>query len=155
MRAGVILFTAWMLGASAVASANGNTTSDLGEIRKEQMSYRQQAMDKTGPFKDLSEPERQALIQKQNQLITLIDGKSTLGDLARDDQTTAINTLEWIKSAITRAEDERLVCERVKLVGSNRPTRICKTVAERRKEREEAEKSLEERKMCGAGCRGS
>ena len=155
MRAGVILFTAWMLGASAVASANGNTTSDLGEIRKEQMSYRQQAMDKTGPFKDLSEPERQALIQKQNQLITLIDGKSTLGDLARDDQTTAINTLEWIKSAITRAEDERLVCERVKLVGSNRPTRICKTVAERRKEREEAEKSLEERKMCGAACRGN
>lgn len=155
MRAGVILFTAWMLGASAAASATGNTTSDLGEIRKEQISYRQQAMDKAGPFKDISEPDRQALIQKQNQLITLIEGKSTLGDLARDDQTTAINTLEWIKAAITRAEDERLVCERVKLVGSNRPSRVCKTVAERRQEREEAEKSMEERKMCGAGCKSN
>jgi hypothetical protein len=155
MRAGLILFTAWMLGASAAASATGNTTSDLGEIRKEQISYRQQAMDKAGPFKDISEPDRQALIQKQNQLITLIEGKSTLGELARDDQTTAINTLEWIKAAITRAEDERLVCERVKLVGSNRPSRICKTVAERRQEREEAEKSMEERKMCGAGCKSN
>ena len=113
MRAGVILFTAWMLGASAATFANGNTTSDLGEIHREQISYRQQAMDKAGPFKDISEPDRQALIQKQNQLITLIEGKRTLDDLARDDQTTAINTLEWIKAAITRAEDERLVCERI------------------------------------------
>jgi hypothetical protein len=155
MRAGLILFTAWMLGASAAASATGNTTSDLSEIRQEQISYRQQAMDKAGPFKDISETDRQALIQKQNQLITLIEGKDTLGDLARDDQTTAINTLEWIKAAITRAEDERLVCERVKLVGSNRPTRICKTVAERRKEREEAEKTMEQKVMCGAGCKSN
>lgn len=155
MRAGSGMWLALAMVMAPVAMANAMDTSDLAKIRSQQIEFRQQAMDKQGPFKDLDEPDRQALITKQNQFIDLTEGKSALSDLARDDQTTAINTLEWIKAAITRAEDERLVCERVKLVGSNRSTRVCKTVAQRRQEREEAEKTMETRLMCGAGCKSN
>lgn len=155
MRMNAAVLTCLMLWAAAPASANESSTTDLAKIRAQQIEFRQQAMDKSGPFKDMAETDRQALITRQNQFITLTEGKGALSDLKRDDQTLAINTLESIKAAITQAEDERLICERVKLVGSNRPTRICKTVAERRIERAEAEKTMEERKMCGAACKSN
>ena len=38
-----------------------------------------------------------------------------------------------------RAEDSRMICERIKPVGSNRPQNKCLTVAERRRQRERAQ----------------
>lgn len=137
----------------APALANDTPPPNFSEIRAQQTEFRQEALAKKGPFKDLSDRERNELVAKQTELLTLIDGKQSLSDLTPDQQVSTINTLEWIKAAITKAEDERLICERVKLVGSNRPTRVCRTAAQVRADREAAEKSLEERKMCGGACR--
>ena len=83
------------------------------------------------------------------------EGKASIEELPADDKVEAINHLEWIKATLTKADNERLVCERVKVVGSNRPQRVCRTVAEMRAARQEAERSLETRLMCGQGCRGN
>ncbi|RPE79696.1 hypothetical protein [Vulcaniibacterium tengchongense] len=40
--------------------------------------------------------------------------------------------------ATARAQEERLVCQRVKKIGSNRIERVCKTEAQSQKESEEA-----------------
>jgi hypothetical protein len=138
---------------SPLAIANDTETQSLTEIREQQLALRQDVLDKQGRFKDMGERERQELVAKQTRLINLAEGRDSLAMLSPADQVETINTLEWIKATITRAEDERLVCQRTKVVGSNRSTRVCRTVAELRRDRAEAEKSLEERKMCGVACR--
>ena len=64
------------------------------------------------------------------------------------DKTKAFNSLEWIKAAITQAENEQVICERKRSVGSNRVQRVCATVAERRKQRESVENGLVQRALC-------
>lgn len=49
-------------------------------------------------------------------------------------------------------EDDKMVCEYEKRVGTHMKTRICKTVAQRRQEREKAQDLLHSKVICGAGC---
>jgi len=134
-----------MLGSAPFASNGFETIGpSLSEIRAQQVDLHQQALAKRGIFKDLSENERQQLLTRQNQFLAMTEGRQSLGDLKPDDRVQVVNTLEWINAAITRAEDERLVCERVKLTGSNRPERVCKTVAQRNAERNASVKMMED-----------
>lgn len=129
------------------------TTGELPEIHAQQVQLRQQALAGQGRFKELGAAERQALVAQQDRFLALTKGRQSLDELSMDDKLAAINTLEAINATITRAEDERLVCERIKQVGSHRPTRICRTVAELREARQAAEKLMEERPSCGPSCR--
>lgn len=129
----------------AVACRNPNTADRVPQPGKREQ----------GTFKDITPRVRNELVAKQTEFIDLTEGKQSLDELSRDDQMRAINTLEWIKAAVTKAENERVVCERVKMVGSNRPQRVCRTVGEMRLERDAAVKVMEERNMCGAACRGN
>ena len=137
------------------AMADSPADPSLAEIRAQQLEYRGQAQGKTGLFKEMPEHQVSELLRKQNRFLTLTEGKASIEELPADDKVEAINHLEWIKATLTKADNERLVCERVKVVGSNRPQRVCRTVAEMRAERQEAERSLETRLMCGQGCRGN
>ena len=133
--------------------ASTRTTGELPEIHAQQVQLRQQALAGQGRFKELGAAERQALVAQQDRFLALTKGRQSLDELSMDDKLAAINTLEAINATITRAEDERLVCERIKQVGSHRPTRICRTVAELREARQAAEKLMEERPSCGPSCR--
>lgn len=134
-------------------SATARTTGALSEIHAQQVQLRQEALAGQGRFKDLGAAEREALVAKQDRFLALTMGRQSLDELSMDDRMSAINTLEAINATITRAEDERLVCERIKQVGSHRPTRVCRTVAELREARQAAEKLMEERPACGQTCR--
>lgn len=48
--------------------------------------------------------------------------------------------------------DDKMVCEYEKRVGTHMKTRVCKTVAQRRQEREKAQELLHGKVLCGAGC---
>ena len=133
--------------------ASNRTSAELPQIHAQQLQLRQEAQAGQGRFKDMGATERQALVVQQDRFLALTKGRQSLDELSMDDKLAAINTLEAINATITRAEDERLVCERIKQVGSHRPTRICRTVAELREARQAAEKLMEERPSCGPSCR--
>ena len=133
--------------------ATARTTGALPEIHVQQVQLRQQAVAGHGRFKDLGAAEREALVAQQDRFLALTKGRQSLDELSMDDRMSAINTLEAINATITRAEDERLVCERVKQVGSHRPTRVCRTVAELREARQAAERLMDERPTCNPSCR--
>lgn len=133
--------------------ATARTTGVLSEIHAQQVQLRQEAVAGHGRFKDLGAAEREALVAQQDRFLALTKGRQSLDELSMDDRMSAINTLEAINATITRAEDERLVCERVKQVGSHRPTRVCRTVAELREARQVAERLMDERPTCGPSCR--
>lgn len=57
---------------------------------------------------------------------------------AQDDTATTTVAPKADPAAAARADDERMICERVKVIGSHKVERVCKTAAQRREEREGA-----------------
>ncbi|OHE84747.1 MAG: hypothetical protein A2190_04105 [Lysobacterales bacterium RIFOXYA1_FULL_69_10] len=140
----------------SIALANGNAELKFDEIREQQEEIRLDVLDGDDAYSGLSKRERNELVQRQDRLLALIEGRDTLLDLDEDGRTEAINTLEWIRATLEDAEQERLVCTREKTIGSNRITRVCMTVAERERKREEANRAWQRGSVCseGRGCGG-
>jgi hypothetical protein len=55
-------------------------------------------------------------------------------------------------SEAARASEERMVCERRKVVGSNKVERICKTASQWKQDREEAKRASERLLPTGSPC---
>ena len=136
------LVLALALAVPALASAdNGGLKFD--DIRTQQDEIRAGVIARSGPYKDMDSKTRTELLTRQTEILTLIDGKHVPADLNQDQRTRVFNHLEWIEAAINGAEDERLICERRATIGSNRKTRVCKTVAQLREERERSREQLD------------
>lgn len=113
--------------------ANGASPA---QIRTEQADLRTAIEHKAGNYAHFSDEERAAIFAKQDEVVRLVQGKETLTDLGPDGRLALANALEEVKALVTRAEDARMICERIKPVGSNRPQNKCMSVGERRRQRD-------------------
>ena len=126
-------------------------------IRDQQAAIRADATAKRGRFADMDQATRDRLLQTQDKVLALLDGKSSSKELSVPDQLLLFNSLEEISAIVNTAEDGRMVCERVRRVGSHRTENICKTVAQRRAERQQSRDAIDRRDTrcltadCGAG----
>ncbi|MGY0557386.1 MULTISPECIES: hypothetical protein [unclassified Lysobacter] len=117
----------------------------FSEIREQQIEVRADVDANRSPYDDMSQRDRERLVQRQDDFLHLIEGKASLLDLDERGRTEAINSLEWIRAEISGAEEDRLICKRVTRVGTHMKERVCRTVAERRKDLENS------RKLWGTG----
>jgi hypothetical protein len=131
---------------SALASQN-----DVASIVAQQSQIRAEAQADTGRYKDMPENTRRLLISRQDKVLRELAGKQSLDELGPVKKTALLNDLEWIHSVVSGSEDDRMVCEYQKTIGSNRKTRVCKTVAQKRKEQEDARKMLGRAARCAQG----
>lgn len=138
-----IVIAIMLLSASIVAGANGVAQTNIEAIREQQQKIRAVLEDRKGAYKDMSEADRSKLFAEQSKVEQLTQGKTSTSDLDERSRVELFNSLETIKAIVTNAEDERMVCERVKRTGSNRPERVCKTVAQRRAESEDASRDMD------------
>ncbi len=113
--------------------------STPAQIRTAQADLRQAIERKSGNYSQFSDDERKDIFARQDEVLVLIEGKNTNEELAPDDRIALANALAAVDAAVTRAEDNRMICERIKPIGSNRPQNKCMTVAQRRKLREAAQ----------------
>lgn len=118
---------------------------DAQAILAQQQQIRAEVEKRGGRFKDMDAAKREELFARQGKVASLLADKKATTDLPEQDQIVVFNELEAIEGIVNNAEDERMVCERVKPVGSNRPKTVCMTVAERRAQREAAEKDMNTR----------
>ena len=132
----VIALVMSLLAAGPVLSKPQHGNTDARAIRKQQEQIRSEAEARSGRYKDLSEARRIELLQRQAVVMRLTEGVTQTTELKEEQQIELFNALESIEAIVNAAEDERMVCERHRPIGSNRPQTICKTVAERRAERE-------------------
>ena len=123
----------------------------LRDISAQQIRLRAQVVAGKGPFKDLSAPERKALVAKQDRILLLLDGVEDIEQLRPEHRVEVFNTIEWVKATVTKAEDERMVCEFARTVGSNRAKSVCMTAKQQREHRENARNSLNRGQMCNVG----
>lgn len=113
--------------------------STPAQIRAAQTEQRQAIERKSGNYSHFTDAERKAIFAKQDEVSALIEGKTTIDELGPDGKIALANALESVKALVTRAEDGRLICERIKPIGSNRPQNKCISVGERRRLRDAAQ----------------
>ena len=158
MRLSTVLLAA-ALGVSTLGSAaradNTNDEPDLAAIRVQQTELREQAQSGNGTFAEMSKEKRKELVAQQDLLLRLLDGKQSLSELSDNDQLKAFNALEWINGLVTDAEEQRMVCLNETKTGSHRKTRVCKTAAQRRQDREDSLRALRGEFQGGFGEVGS
>lgn len=157
----VLLIAALGGGSATQALANGEQSVAVDSraelIRSEQGKIRQEVIAKTGRYRDMDQPMRDRLLREQDKVLALLEGKASSKELTGPDQLVLFNSLEQISAIVNKAEDERMICERTRRVGSHRTENICKTVAQRRAERESAHDSIGRRDSrcltvgCGSG----
>lgn len=147
MRKPFVLAVLIGLIASATASLANDVPKNLDAqaILAQQRQIRAEVEKHNGRFKGMEAHKREELFAKQSTVASLLEGKKSTTELPEHDQIAVFNALETIEGILNRAEDDRMVCERIKPVGSNRPKTVCMTVAERRAEREAAEKQINSR----------
>jgi hypothetical protein len=149
------LLSALLLSASALALAAADPQQLLvRDILTQQTQLRSEVVAGKGAFKDMSKADRQVLTQRQDQVLQILGGLQDFDELAPDQRVVVFNDLEWIKAAVTKAEDERMICEYTRSVGSNRMKSVCVTAKEQRELREGSQQSLRSTYKCD-GCIGN
>jgi hypothetical protein len=141
----------------AVMAAVDPQQLTIRDIVTQQTQLRAQVTAGKGAFKDMSKAERAALAERQDRVLQMLGGSQSLEEMQPDQRTAVFNDLEWIKAAVSKAEDERKVCEYTRAVGSNRMTSVCMTAKAQRENREATQQGLRNRYSCNlnADCKGN
>lgn len=148
MALGVVLTSSLLFPAFA-----GETSPPLDEIRAQQARIYEDARANRGAYAEMSVHDRNQLLSKQESVLTLIEGKESVEELERGERMLVFNELESIKAILKSTEREKIVCESVKKTGSHMRTRECRSVAERRGDREDAvDNWAKNRATCGIAC---
>jgi hypothetical protein len=127
---------------TATSMAMAQQAGDTRSIVTEQKAIRIDIQDKKNGWDAISEEKRAQVIKNQDRVLQLLEGKKSASELTNAEQIEVINALESINAVARNAEDERMVCRRERATGSNSKTRVCKTVAQMRLERESAVKTM-------------
>lgn len=114
----------------------------LDPVREQQAEILAGAKARSGIYANLSAQDRDRLISRQSQMLQMIEGKKMSAELSESDKLRLFNDLEWIEATVNRADDERVVCERTVVIGSNLKKRVCMTVAARRELEERSRERL-------------
>ncbi len=108
-------------------------------LRASQDAIKRNVAAKNGDYAHLTDGEKQTILRKQDAIYALIEGRTSFDGLREDEKVRLFNAVEEVRALVSKAEDSRMVCERVRVIGSNRPQNKCLTVAERRRQRERAQ----------------
>ncbi|MGQ4581962.1 hypothetical protein [Lysobacter sp. F60174L2] len=133
------------------ASAQVGDALSFDEVRTQQAEIRADAGARRGVYENLSERQHRQLEDRQHAVLRMIEGKQSPRELSEPQRMDLFNQLEAIEALVNQAEDQRMVCERVATIGSNRKQRVCKTVAQRREEMRGAQHMLNQGSNC-TGC---
>ena len=116
--------------------------------------FRQQAatlrsdMDK-GKYSELASADKKAIDKRLDELDALYVKRSTGAKIKDADAIALVNASSEINSLLAGNSDDKLICEQVKMVGSNRSTKVCMTAADRDVRRREDQKEMRDNRIDG------
>lgn len=110
----------------------------------------------TKAFDALSRTEREQLAAAQSELRGVLAGKQSMAELDDAGKIAVFNAHERVVALVEKAENERMVCEQKKRLGSHRHQLVCRTVGEIREGRQGAQRELLRTRTCdpSTGCSG-
>lgn len=140
MRKTVLLslcLSVFMAHAAVASDDRIQLAQELPEIRAAQDALKAALEKKDGPYARYSESQRKTLREQQSSIYGLIEGMQSVEDLGEDNRLRLANLLMAQKSQLEQAPEDRTVCERVKVLGSNRPKLQCMSESQRERLREQ------------------
>ena len=117
-------------------------------IVAQQTELRSQVVAKQGAFKDLNQRERDELIAVQDRVLALLAPVREIDDLNADQRLALFNDLERVAAMAKNAEDNRKVCERSRVTGSNRYQVVCMTALEYERHKARVREQMDKAQMC-------
>jgi len=117
------------------------TPFDAQAVLEQQKAIRADIDAGKGVYGQLNPATRQEVRERQDKLDKLLQNRR-YEDLSPAEQDQARLDLAWIEYA-GKSDDDRLVCERVRTIGSNRVERVCKTVAQRRDDKKNSKDNVD------------
>ncbi|MGO1001197.1 hypothetical protein [Lysobacter sp. CA196] len=137
-----ILSTLILAAACAAATASPDRAPfEVQGVLEQQKQIRTEVETGKGAYGGLDANARRELATRQERLFKLLEGRR-YEDLSESEREGAHGDLAWIAQA-ARSGEEKLVCERIRPIGSNRVERVCKTAAQRRAEQEARNQNVE------------
>ena len=127
---------------TASVHAGPQTPLDLQVVAAQQQQIRADILASGGNYRGLSAVKQEEVMDHSNRLLRLIDGKRSSEELTEAERMQAFNSLELIEATLNH-DNDRAVCRYEKTIGSNRKTRVCRSVAEMDAERERNRDNLQ------------
>lgn len=94
-------------------------------------------------YTEISTNDRSLVREALSRISNTLHEEGDIDSLSDAQKASVFNDQELINTILTKAsQDSRVVCEMVTQVGSHRKVSVCKTVAERRRIREDAQDNL-------------
>lgn len=145
------LFSITAHAAGAEAFPLSATSSD--EFRKQAQDLRGQ-MGAGGKYASLSQADQSRVGKQLDRLQEIYDKRAAGGTVNNNDQVSLVNASEEINAVLSGNVDDKLVCEQVRKLGSNRTQKVCLTVAQRKAQQDESRKLMQERRPLGTSGSG-
>jgi hypothetical protein len=142
MRLSILLFVL-CAGFCGVPAHAETTSKSAVEIVSQQQEIREEIQARAGRYKDMPGVKRESILKDQDRLFALLAGKHSIDELDAGQRVDAFNVLQSINAAINNKEDERVICEARKPIGSNRTERVCRSLAQIKADRDTARKGMQ------------
>lgn len=142
-----IIVAALFAAVSIPAAAEAPKQLQSDAIRTQQAEIRRSAEAGEGRYRSLTSGDRRQLFTHQDRVDALLGDTTLTTELSEVHQVELFNNLEAISALVNDEADERLICRRIKPVGSNRPTTVCRTAAQLREEKELSDRAQMRRSL--------
>ena len=127
MRVLGVVLVVGLLSFSSVLANEPLQAFVVKDVIEQQQQIRTEMVAGKGRYAGMPQNRRNDVLNKQDRLFRMLDGKETSDELSSDQHMKAFAELESIEAIINNEGEERLVCRREKTLGSNRTTRVCRT----------------------------
>lgn len=148
MKASAMFLACLAIAAMSGAALAQQKPLEIDRIVKEQPALRSQLQTGSGEIGKLPQAQRDELLARQAEMLATLEGKRSAAELTPEEQLAVRSTLDAIADGQQGGADHQ-VCRREKRIGTNMSTRVCRTVAQLRIEREQSRDRLETRRICG------
>ncbi|WP_064538761.1 hypothetical protein [Xanthomonas graminis] len=127
------------LACNAVAAPKGEAPVNVKKTFAQQLSTIRQQLDDGETYSELSAEDRSKVEAALSRMATALNSHPHVDTLRKQDKVMLFNDQETVNTLLSKASsDSRLICRREAVIGSLRTTTQCKTVAERRRDNEDA-----------------
>lgn len=128
-----------------LACAAGEKPDDMtaAEFQAQKALFVKQ-LDDGKTYSEITPENRKTVEDLLDRMDKRVQSAGSVDKMSKDQQVAFFNDQEQVNTLLTKArEDSRLICSRDTPTGTHMPVTNCKTVAERRKDREDSQRTLQ------------
>jgi hypothetical protein len=135
----VLLLSFAAAGSAAASNSSHQTVSFDPQAFAEQRQELENEIRSGKRYAGIRAKDREQVLEALDRLERNLEGVSAVAQLDDVIKVQVFNDQELVNNLLTEAaEDSRMVCTRERAVGSHMATKVCKTVGQRRLEREQS-----------------